>query len=61
MLQMNETIALNNQETESIVEDSSVNEMEKSFTQEAIETPQEQTVEKNIEEDVSNDLERIWC
>ena len=49
----------NNLETESVVEDSSVNEMEKSFTQEAIEMSQEQTIEQNIEEDVSNDLKEF--
>ena len=41
------------------MEDSSVNEMEKSFIQEAMETPQEQTIEENIEEDVSNDLKEF--
>ena len=46
-------------ETESVVEDSSVNEMEKSFTQEAIETPEEQIVEESIEEDVPNDLKEF--
>ena len=46
-------------ETESVVEDSSVNEMEKSFTQEAMEASQEQTVEETIEEDVSNDLKEF--
>ena len=35
--------------------------MEKSFTQEAMETSQEQIVQENIEEDASNDLKRIWC
>ncbi len=54
-----EVIHSNNHETESVVEDSSVNEMEKSFTQEAMETSQEQTVEENIEEDVSNDLKEF--
>jgi len=46
-------------ETESIVEDSSINEMEKSFTQEAIETDQEEILEQSIEEDVSNDLKEF--
>ena len=41
-----EVIHSNNLETESVVEDSSVNEMEKSFTQEAMETSQEQTVKR---------------
>jgi cell division protein FtsZ len=49
----------NNLETESVVEDISVNEMEKSFTQEAMEAPQEQVVEESIEEDVSNDLKEF--
>ena len=44
---------------ESVVEDSSVNEMEKSFTQEAKETPQEQIIEESTEEDVSNDLKEF--
>ena len=37
----------------------SVNEMEKSFTQEAMEASEEQTVEETIEEDVSNDLKEF--
>ena len=52
----------NNIETESVVEDNSVNEMEKSFTQEAMETTQEQwtvSEEQTIEEDVSNDLKEF--
>jgi len=51
-----EVINGNNIETESIVEDTSVNEMEKSFTQEAIETSEEQTVDESVEQDVANDL-----
>jgi cell division protein FtsZ len=54
-----EVIHGNKLETESVVEDSSVNEMEKSFTQEAMEASQEQTVEETIEEDVSNDLKEF--
>jgi len=54
-----ETIHSNSLETESVVEDSSVNEMEKSFTQEAMDTTQEQTVEEGIQEDVSNDLKEF--
>jgi cell division protein FtsZ len=46
-------------ETESVVEDSSVNEMEKSFSQEAMESNHEQSVEENIQEDVSNDLKEF--
>jgi cell division protein FtsZ len=49
----------NNLETESVIEDRSVNEMEKSFTQEAMEALQEQKVEENIEEDASNDLKEF--
>jgi cell division protein FtsZ len=45
-----------NLEKESVVEDSSVNEMEKTFTQEVTEASQEQVTEESIEEDVSNDL-----
>jgi cell division protein FtsZ len=54
-----EVIQSNNTETESVIEDSSVNEMEKSFTQEAIESSNEQTVDENVEEDVSNDLKEF--
>ena len=54
-----EAIHSNNLETESVVEDDSVNEMEKSFTQEAMEASEEQTVEETIEEDVSNDLKEF--
>jgi cell division protein FtsZ len=57
---INEEIVHNNNiETESVVEDSSVNEMEKSFTQEAVEAPQGQTMEEDIDEDVSNDLKEF--
>jgi cell division protein FtsZ len=49
----------NSLETESVVEDSSVNEMEKSFTEEAMESTQEQTVEESVQEDVSNDLKEF--
>ena len=48
-----------NQESENIVQDSSINEMEKSFTQEAIETSQENTETESIEEDISNDLKEF--
>jgi cell division protein FtsZ len=54
-----EVIHDGNLETESVVEDSSVNEMEKSFTQEVMEASQEQTVEESIKEDVSNDLKEF--
>jgi cell division protein FtsZ len=52
-------ILSNSLETESIVEDSSVNEMEKSFTQESMESAQEQAVEETIQEDASNDLKEF--
>jgi cell division protein FtsZ len=55
----NEEMVNNNFETKNVVEDTSVNEMEKSFTQEAMETPQEQIVEESIEEDISNDLKEF--
>ena len=56
----NEKVAHNNNfETESVVEDSSVNEMEKSFTQEAIETSQEQIAEESLEENHTNDLKEF--
>jgi cell division protein FtsZ len=54
-----QVVHTNTLETESVVEDSSVNEMEKSFTQEALETTQEETMEQNIEEDISNDLKEF--
>ena len=54
---MNEEVVQNtNMESQSIVEDNSVNEMEKSFAQEVLETNQEEIVENNSEEEVSNDL-----
>ena len=49
----------NNLETESVVEDATVNEMEKSFTQEATETEHEIHKSNNIEYDVSNDLKEF--
>jgi cell division protein FtsZ len=45
--------------TESVVEDGSINEMEKSFTQEAMEEIQEPMVEESVEEDASNDLKEF--
>jgi cell division protein FtsZ len=54
-----EIVHSNNLETESVIEDSSVNEMEKSFTEEAMESTQEQTVEESIQEDISNDLKEF--
>jgi cell division protein FtsZ len=54
-----EVLHNNNLETENVVEDSSVNEMEKSFTQEAIEAPQEQIAEESLQEDHSHDLKEF--
>jgi cell division protein FtsZ len=51
-----EAMTSSNQVSENVVEDSSINEMEKSFTQEAIETSQENIEPESIEEDISNDL-----
>jgi len=48
-----------NQVSENVVEDSSINEMEKSFTQEAMETSQENIETESMEEDVSNDLKEF--
>ena len=57
---MNEEVVQNtSMESESIVEDNSVNEMEKSFAQEAMETNHEETQENNVEEEVSNDLKEF--
>ena len=54
---INEEVMQNvNFDTESIVEDSSVNEMEKSFAQEAIET---ETETESVAEDVTNDLKEF--
>ena len=47
-----------NTETEGVIQDISVNEMEKSFTQEAIEN-QDETNASEIEEDASNDLKEF--
>ena len=53
---MNEDIVqTSSMESESIVEDNSVNEMEKSFTQEVM----EETHESNSDEEVSNDLKEF--
>ena len=46
-------------ESESIVQDSSVNEMEKSFAQEAMETTHEDHQDINNEEETSNDLKEF--
>jgi cell division protein FtsZ len=57
---VNEEVMTNsNQVSENVVEDSAINEMEKSFTQEAIETSEVSTETESIEEDVSNDLKEF--
>ena len=57
---INEEVVQNtSMESESIVEDSSVNEMEKSFAQEAMETSHEETLVKNVDEEISNDLKEF--
>ena len=57
---VNEEIMTNsNHVSENVVEDSSINEMEKSFTQEAIETSQENIETESIEDDISNDLKEF--
>ena len=49
---MNENFASENSAiTENIVEDSTVNKMEKSFTQEALETFEEKNHDENIQEE----------
>ena len=58
--QTNENIfQSDNLETESVVEDKTVNEMEKSFTQEATETQNDTNTPDSVEEDVSNDLKEF--
>ena len=54
-----EILQSTNLETESVVEDATVNEMEKSFTQEALQTQHETNALDNVEEDVSNDLKEF--
>jgi len=57
---VNEEVAQNNSmESESIVEDNTVNEIEKSFAQEAMETTSEEIQEKTFDEEVSNDLKEF--
>ena len=56
---INEEAQSTNSETESVVEDATVNEMEKSFTQEAIETQHETNAPESVEEDVSNNLKEF--
>jgi len=57
---MNEEAVQNNSmESESIVEDNSINEIEKSFAEEAMETSQEEIQENTTEEDISNNLKEF--
>ncbi len=57
---MNENFATENSVvTENIVDDSTVNEMEKSFTQEAVETFEEKNHDENVQEEASNDLKEF--
>ena len=57
---MSEEVVQNtSMESESIVQDSSVNEMEKSFAQEAMETTHEDHQDINSEEETSNDLKEF--
>ena len=55
----NEILQSNNFETENVVEDKTVNEMEKSFTQEATEIEHEINSPDGVEGDVSNDLKEF--
>ena len=54
-----ESLQSNNLDTEKVIEDATINEMEKSFTQEAIETQNETDAKDSVEEDVSNDLKEF--
>ncbi len=54
-----EVMTSSNQASENVVEDSSINEMEKSFTREAIETSQENIELESSEEEISNDLKEF--
>ncbi len=57
---VNEEVMTNsNHVSENVAEDSSINEMEKSFTQEAIEISQENIESENIEDNISNDLKEF--
>ena len=57
---MNEEVFQNtSMESERIVEDNTVNEIEKSFAQEAMETTSEENREKKFDEEVSNDLKEF--
>ncbi len=55
----NEVTQNTSMESESIVEDNSVNEIEKSFAQEALETNHEEFQENKVDEEVSNDLKEF--
>ena len=59
MLQNEEILQSTNLETETVVEDETVNEMENSFTQEALQTQHETNSIDSVEDDVSNDLKEL--
>ncbi len=54
-----EVLQNSNIESESIVEDNSINDMEKSFTQEAMETNKEEIQKTDTKEEVLNDLKEF--
>ncbi len=54
-----EVLQSTNSETENVVEDETVNEMEKSFTQEAIETQDETNAPESAEDEVLNNLKEF--
>jgi len=57
---MSEQVSSENEvQTESVVEDTTVNEKEKSFTQEALETFEENNETENTQEEASNDLKEF--
>ena len=59
LFRSDEVVQNTSMESESIVEDNTVNEVEKSFAQEAMETTHEEILENNVDEEVSNDLKEF--
>ena len=55
----NEIVQNTNIERESLVDDNSINEIEKSFAQEAMETSQEEIQDNNIDQQHTNDLKEF--
>ena len=53
------TLSNDNFDTESIIEDNSINEMEKSFAQEAMEVPPVNLTEESTDKEASNDLKEF--